>query len=216
MSHLSITFADAVASEPTDTGTPDAMRVNQESLLLSRFIGGDDSAFVLLYDRYNPHLYLYCRKMVGSAQLAQDMMQEVWIRVIGLRARPQTISNPGGFLLTMARNLCLNHIKSRERLAPFDRITEEDHPTFSLRELSEMEEMVLLALPKLPFDLREILVLNVYCDYSAEQIAVMLGLAPNAVRTRACRARARLKKMIERMIDYERRQEGLNETETAG
>ena len=84
------------------------------------------------------------------------------------------------------------------------------------REILQRYEMVLLALPKLPFDLREILVLNVYCDYSAEQIAVMLGLAPNAVRTRACRARARLKKMIERMIDYERRQEGLNETETAG
>jgi DNA-directed RNA polymerase specialized sigma24 family protein len=59
-----------------------------------------------------------------------------------------------------------------------------------------MEELAVAALQELPFNHREVLVLNIYCGYSFEEIATMLGKSPEAIWTRASRARSQLRKLI--------------------
>ncbi len=168
--------------------------------LFERFLDGDDGAFVELYDRHNHRLFLYCLKIVGGEEQAEDVIQEMWERVIKLRKTRPEVINPMGLFLTIARNLCLNHVKARRNHASIDDITESDHPAVHMRELSHLEELVVLSLPKLPFAQREVLILNAYSGYRFDEIASMLGESVTAVRMRASRARAHLGRLISAML----------------
>jgi RNA polymerase sigma-70 factor (ECF subfamily) len=168
--------------------------------LFERFLVGDDAAFMELYDRHNPKLYLYCLKIVGNETVAEDLTQELWERMVRYRSKPQKVNNLRMFLLTIARNLCLNHLKSSRRTSSLDLEQESNHPSVSMREMSHLEELVVLSLPRLSFDQREVLILNVYCGYPYDQIAEMLGDSVTAVRMRASRARAHLGRLITAMV----------------
>ena len=63
-------------------------------------------------------------------------------------------------------------------------------------ERSDLEEKLVAALDSLPFETREILVLNAYCGYRFDEIATMLDKSPDAVWARASRARAQLRRMV--------------------
>ncbi len=174
---------------------------SKEANLFQRFLEGDDTAAIKLFQMYNSRLYVYCSKIMGSTDQAEDVVQEVWERVIKLRAKPLEVTNPVGFLFRIARNLCINHIKVRSRTVPFDTADESLHPADTAPGSSELEELVLSSLDSLKFEDRELLVLNAYCGYKLEEIAEMLGISPNAVWTRASRARARLRTVVMEMMN---------------
>jgi DNA-directed RNA polymerase specialized sigma24 family protein len=68
-----------------------------------------------------------------------------------------------------------------------------------------MEELALTALDALPFETREILVLNLYAGYRFDEIAAMLGKSPDAIWARASRGRAQLRTIIAEQIASERK-----------
>jgi len=178
-----------------------AQSPGEDTLLLDRYFAGDNAALVELYDRHNQRLYLYCLKLLGAPEQAEDLTQELWEKVARLRAKPQHVLNPAGFLLTIARNLCFNHLKARKRLTSLDALGEAIHPSYEMRELTEMEDLVVSALAELPDDYREVLVLNLYCGYRLDEIASMLGKSADAIRKRASRARLQLRTMVMEMIE---------------
>ena len=81
--------------------------------------------------------------------------------------------------------------------------------------MTHMEELVALSLPRLAPAQREVLVLNAYCGYRFEDIAVMMGEPTGTIRMRASRARAHLARIIATMIglDEDREKEGNDETD---
>lgn len=169
--------------------------------LFARFFDGDGSALVLIFDRHNHRLYLYCLQFVHDPQLAEDLTQELWERVLRLRNDEHvTVQNPMGLLLTIARNLCIDAIRKTRYHSDLDELPEASHPVSSIPELSHLEELVLLALPHLPVAQREVLALHTYSGYRFDEIAEMLGEPVGAIRTRAWRARAHLGRIISAMI----------------
>ncbi len=189
-----------------------------EATLFARFVDGDSAAFSELFDRFNHRIYLYCLKIVGQAQQAEDLTQELWMRVIGLQAQRQTVAAPARLLFRIARNLCLQHLKARRRLSPLDDLPESSHPVSLTPELSHLEELVVISLARLPFEHRETLVLNAYCGYSYEEIAAMRGESLGAVKMRAWRARSKMGRIISAMLalqeDVEQAQEPASTSET--
>jgi RNA polymerase sigma-70 factor (ECF subfamily) len=186
-----------------------ATEVSEEAALLLDFIHGDDSAFVELFDRHNQRLYLYCLKILADEQQAEDLLQELWERVIRLRVKPpeQTILTPGAFFVTMARNLCFNLLKQQKRRGVLNEeirldLTETTgrgaRPEVERRELSELMDR---ALAELSMESREVLVLQCYSGFAYEEIAEMLSMTVTAVRMRASRARTQLRTAIEKIID---------------
>lgn len=169
--------------------------------LFERFLSGDDDAFVLLYREHHVRLHTYCLKILGAPAQADDMTQEIWERVIRMRGDRPRIRNVAAFLVRMARNLCLDHLKSQRRLSPLDLLPESSHPVELPVELSEREEVVLAALEMLSFDYREVLVLNIYCGYRFDEIAAMLDRSPEAIWARASRARIQLRRLVVRALD---------------
>lgn len=172
-----------------------------DAFLLERFQRGEDGALVELFDRHNRRLLIYCQKLVGSREQAKDITQELWMRVLRLRGGSQKVTNPVGFFLKIARNLCLNHIEARRSHTPLDSLPELAHPVAG-GGLSEMEELILSSLERLSFEHREVLVLHIYCGYRLEEIAAMTGKSPEAIWKRASRARKELRTLVMRDSDH--------------
>lgn len=191
-----------IALKP-DLGSVAQPRVlnTEESLSFSKFLSGDDNAAMYFFRAYNRKLFLYCAKLVNNIHAAEDITQEVWERIIKLRGQSQPeIANPGGFMFTIARNLCLNHIKLKKHTIPLDAISEMDIPHEYQPGSTDMEELVKSSLDTLKFEDKELLILNMYCGYRFDEIATMMGMSPNAIWTRASRARAQLRDRVKTMI----------------
>ncbi len=140
-------------------------------------------------------------------------MQELWERVIALRAkrgrggraggtdpstssgqalRESAIDSPLAFLFRMVKNLIIdNHRRSIETRE----IVEDDMQTTSHAN-SDIECIILEAFEKLPFEDREVLVLNIYSGYKFGEIAEMQGKSVDAVWARASRARKQLRQIV--------------------
>jgi RNA polymerase sigma-70 factor (ECF subfamily) len=103
-------------------------------------------------------------------------------------------------LFTIARNLSLNAIRDRKRLPDIsiENVALEAQPAlhFSDEEDSELREMMQKALAQLPEHQREAFVLREYNGYSYQEIAEITGSTMVNVKTRAWRARERLRKVI--------------------
>lgn len=184
--------------KPTDRSRSEAN--NEEDLLLfARFLDGDDAAFMTLFRRHASRLYIYAYKVLGSRTEARDIVQDVWERVIRFRSEkkpmPQSVV---GLLVRTTRNLSLNQIRNRgrRREESFDVMGEWNLPVENPHDMTEGEEAVRMALPKLPLAQREILILNAYSGYRYEEIAEMLNEPVGAIRTRAWRARVRLGRIV--------------------
>lgn len=171
--------------------------------LFERFIAGDEGAMMDLFDRHHHRIYLYCFKILGNKETAEDIAQEHWLRLIRYLRGDAEVTSPVSLMLTIARNLCLNHLRVSRPQVSIDDILESEHPVIFPRELSHLEELVVLSLPKLPFAQREVLVLHAYCGYRFEDIANMLGQPIGTVRMRASRARAHLGRIISAIVEME-------------
>lgn len=165
--------------------------------LFQRFREGNNGAFTELFRRHNPRLFLYCLKIVASRQGAEDVTQEMWEKVIGLRGSEMAdMRNPVGFFIRIARNLCIDHLRKSSRMIATDEIDERAKPMFASSQPEEIEEIAVAALDQLPYDYREVLILNIYCGYRYDEIAAMLDKTPDAIWARASRARTQLRRIV--------------------
>jgi RNA polymerase sigma-70 factor (ECF subfamily) len=154
--------------------------------------------FEALYQHHSREVWALVYARWLNADVAQDIMQEAFLRLWKQRQDGGTIVNPRAWLLRVARNLAEDHAKSAFRRngtqapqtmngvegrdpVPLDRMTREE--TFGqLR--AELDKLA-------PPD-REILTLRYALDYNASQIADMLEINATAVHMRLSRARQRL------------------------
>lgn len=203
MSHLSIALSPPIVAErrKPEVSISTSATISDDALCMRRFLAGDDAAFAELFDRHHHRLHVYCLKFTGDAEQAEDLTQELWERVIRLRLSPQEIHTPLAFFFRIARNLCINHLKARRHTSSLDELPESEHPAERESERSEMEDIVQAALAKLPFEYREVLLLNTYCGYRFEEIATMLGKSADSIWMRASRARAKLRKIVTEMME---------------
>lgn len=171
--------------------------------LFTRFLGGDDRAFTTFLDRHNPRLYAYCLKMLGDVQAAEDLMQEVWEKVIRMRMAPSRVENPVGLLMRMVRNLSLNHLRDNRNHSALEDIPGAQIPSVSANEPSYLEELIVMALDRLPIPQREVIILHVYSGYDYTEIANMLETPVDNIRMRAMRGRTHLARIMAALVTVE-------------
>ncbi len=188
---LRIRIVNSIAPSPV------AADLQTDSELFERFRTGDQAAFTELFKRHHARVYRYCVKLLHDHATAEDISQAMWERVIDRAGEVAAVRNVPGFLFRIARNLALDHLKHRKIIASLE---SADPPTTGSSELPEREQIVLECLEALPLPARELLILHYYSGYSFEEIAAMLGKKPNAIWTRASRARAELKASIEKRL----------------
>ncbi len=176
-------------NDPADDLTP--------TLLLS-LRDGDDAAAKLLESLYRPALLRFCLGYLGDPALAEDAVQEVFMKVL------KTNSVPDAFrvwLFTIARNHCLNcrrrDQRHREELLPSGSKLEVSAAGFLTQLVDrEQSEQVVEAFELLQGDEQEMLRLRYGEGLGRDEIAAIVGQTPGWVRERLFRGMESLRRRL--------------------
>jgi len=193
-----------------------------DSELLQAMIAGDETALTALYRRRQADIYRFALQMSGSAALAEDVTQEVFMTLIrGITSYDSTRGPLYWFLLGMARNLMKQRLGREQFYSSLNEQPENgtgrgDPQAVSdpLSELARTEtiEGVRKAVLSLPSRYREVVVLCELQELSYAEAAGVLGCAVGTVRSRLHRGRAML---IEKMRPEEHESATADEVKAA-
>src|SRR5918993_492793 len=92
-------------------GTPVAAAVTDDAALMLRYRDGDARAFEILYERHKGPLYRYLQRMCGRREVADDLFQEVWSKVIASRSRYEARAQFNTFLFRIAHNCAIDDFR---------------------------------------------------------------------------------------------------------
>jgi RNA polymerase sigma-70 factor, ECF subfamily len=183
------------AGEPTDVQLVQAYR------------NGDVHAFEELHRRYVASIFRLVRRKLGDALLAEDIAQETFMKALRMMDRVDDSFNFGGWVHTVARNLCYDELRRRQRDLRADGTTEEEDAELMsnlpstargfdpvlVQESNETRRQVWAVAQRLPEKYRLVLTLRELQDMSYRQIARTLKMSASAVETLLYRARLRFK-----------------------
>ena len=164
---------------------------------------GDGAAFGRLYDRYLPSIYRYTYSKTSSRSAAEDLTSETFLRAFrAIARRPRAHLNFAAWLVTIARNVVIDHHRSGwSRLAI---VTDEVEPQVDdsmgpeQAALASVSEAALRgALSLLPDDQRECLLLRFFAGFSISETAAAMDRTDGAVKQLQFRATNRLRRIIE-------------------
>jgi len=157
-----------------------------------------DAEFDSLYQHHSREVWALVYARWLNADVAQDIMQETFLRLWKQRQGDTAIVNPRAWLLRVARNLAEDHAKSAFRRngtqPPLTMNGVQGRDPLPLEQMAREETFGQLReeLNKLAPADREILTLRYALDYDAAEIAEILGINSTAVHMRLSRARQRL------------------------
>jgi RNA polymerase sigma-70 factor (ECF subfamily) len=175
------------------------MAPEDERALVARLRAGETRAFDEVYDEYRPRLFAFLLRMTRSRTLAEDLLDEAWLRLVRHAATLLPDTRLGAWLFTVARNLYWSHRRDllvEESFVP-ELLTLWPSPApwpspFDLAVAGELERRVERALLTLSPQHREIVLLVGLEGFSSTDAAAVCGISPEAVRQRLLRARAAL------------------------
>jgi RNA polymerase sigma-70 factor (ECF subfamily) len=171
-----------------------------EARLIEACRSGDEGAFNLLVWRWEKPLYNFIWKYTGDAALAEDLVQETFLRVLGSIRRYTHQGSFSTWLYRIAINLCKDHLKRRrlpmvslhdfyttasgERVYVQDRVADEGARTDEETEAGRRVELVRRLLDALPEEERVVILLKEYQDLTFREIAQTLGVPEGTVKSR--------------------------------
>jgi len=184
--------------------------VDQDLELLERCLAGENSAWEGLLRVYMRKIYNLCYRFTGRAEEAEDLTQEVFIKIFQTL---RSFDSAQGSFSTWLHRVARNHLVDHYRRTKKDRMTESiDDDSESVAEVSspaagpvahlearERKEQLQRALERLSPDLREAVVLRDLQDLDYLEIAQVLGVPQGTVKSRINRGRLELARVLKRM-----------------
>ena len=160
--------------------------------------GGDKPAFNEIYDRYWPQLYLHVNRMLRDEEVAQDIVQDVFIWLFEKAEDLDINISLSGFLYVAVRNRVFNTIKRNKlkdnylvEIAAFaDNMVYDTDRHLHMQELTVVIER---EINLMPLKMREIFNLSRKSHLSHKEIAAELGISEHTVSTQIQRALIRLR-----------------------
>jgi RNA polymerase sigma-70 factor (ECF subfamily) len=174
-----------------------------ELALVARLRRRDAAAFDEVHDAFNRRLFNFLARLTGSRVVAEDLLEETWLRLVSRapRLRPDTRLAP--WLFTVARNLYVSYRRSRaledSHAAGMIGLWPAGSPVpspFECTAANEVERRLEAALGALPVSCREALLLVAIEGQSAAAAAAICGISAEAMRQRLSRARALLARKL--------------------
>jgi RNA polymerase sigma-70 factor, ECF subfamily len=174
--------------------------MTSDEALMLQFQGGSAEAFDELFARYREPLFGFFRRRLNSSERAEDLAQETFLAVIRATSRYEPRALVRTYLYGIALNLLAAERRKQSKDAPVDSSPE---PAVSGAPYAVL--WVRQALQKLDPSEREIIMLREYEQLSYSEIADLLRLPLNTVRSRLFRSRMALKGYLESESKPERR-----------
>jgi RNA polymerase sigma-70 factor (ECF subfamily) len=179
------------------------MAPDDERVLVARLRAGDTGAFDEVYDAYRPRVFAFLLRMTRSRTLAEDLLDETWLRLVRHAPRLLPDTRMGPWLFTVARNLYWTYRRDSlvEETSVPELLTLWPSPSawpspFDLAAAGELERRVERALSTLSPQYREVLLLVGHQGLSPMDAAAVCGISAEALRQRLSRARAALARKL--------------------
>jgi RNA polymerase sigma factor (sigma-70 family) len=166
--------------------------------------GGETQRLGLLFERHHARLYQFCLRMTGSTALAEDLVQDVFTRMLRYAHTFRADSQFLPWAYRLARNATNDHFRKHRHEPPMpeETIPQADDSPGAQERLVEAETSALLrrALLELPEDKREVLVLSRFHSLKYQEIAELLECSEGAVKVRVHRAVKQLRESYEALV----------------
>jgi RNA polymerase sigma-70 factor (ECF subfamily) len=190
-----------------------------DEALIARFRRGDSAAFAALVRRHQRGLYNFALRQVRAADVAEDVVQDVFSRVVSSLGTFKEEARFSTWAYTIARNLCIDHIRKRSHRrhasldAPAD-ASDAEAPALGERVASpgagaertaigqQLGRHISDAVDALPDDQREVFLLRQLGELSFKEIAEAVGVGENTVKSRMRYALERLQLALAEFEDY--------------
>ncbi len=187
--------------------------------LMHRYVAGDAHAFEQLYDRHGVRLWRYIFRSVRDTATADELAQDVWLRVARNAARYQPRAGAGGqpmarlstWLFTVARHRVVDHLRAARPTASLDDAVDDEHTLADtlaapsgfgpVRRIESRQQarQLLAALEQLPAAQRDSFLLQAEGEMSVAEIAAATGVGIETAKSRLRYARAALRRTLENM-----------------
>lgn len=177
-------------------------RYVQEDILLNRLARGDQEAFRILYDRHRDKLFFYILKITRSQQVAEDVLQEVFVKIWLDRERMEGINNLTAWLFRMVKNRTINALR---RQAHENQILTEigaqqyevvDQTTEAIN-FNETQKVLQVAIQQLPPQQQLVYRLQREQGLKNDEIAHQLNISPLTVKKHISQAARSIRGIME-------------------
>ena len=173
-----------------------------DQLIIRRAIEGDERALRQLWSQHAPHIDAVVRRLVGDADLAKDVAQEVWIQIFRALPSYRGESQFGTWAHRIAVNRTLNALRRARRIAKMEtEIDEEVAGTDESAERSILAATIEEAMRQLAPGARTVFVLHDVEGYTHEEIALELGITAGGSKSQLFKARAKLRRLLAHVIE---------------
>lgn len=173
-----------------------------DQLTIQRAIDGDERAMRALWSLHAPHIDAVVRRLVGDAEDAADIAQEVWIQIFRALPTYRGESQFGTWAHRIAVNRTLNALRRTRRLAKLE--TEINEDTASVEHGSDRSMLaatIEAATQRLSPGARTVFVMHDVEGYTHEEIASELGITTGGSKSQLFKARAKLRKLLAHLVD---------------
>lgn len=162
----------------------------------------------VLFDRYQTPLYNFYAKLTGDRTLSEDLVQEVFLRILKYRQSYQPGTPFRAWVYQIARNARVDHYRKARKHVSFE--PEMAPPVVPKDAAQESQESELLhqALMQMPEEKREILLLSRFQELRYDEIAGLLGCELGTVKTRIHRAIQELRQIFRELESGGRKSNG--------
>lgn len=176
-----------------------------DDMLLSRLQNGDEKAFTAIYERYNKMLYVLAYKYLKDTFLAEDIVQQVFLKLWESRSLFVGSVHLRNYLYTMTKNLVLNEI--RDNLSDMEKnyAVIQNAPEFEDKLQSAWEEKDLFQhfykiLAELPEQKRKVCLLKIRDNLSNQEVADKLHISVPTVKSHYSQAIKLLRDKMGRLL----------------
>ena len=176
------------------------MQATSDEVLIGRIAGGDRLAMQVLFARHHVRVFRFVVRLVKNESTAEDLISDVFLDVWRQAGRFEGRSAVSTWLLSIARFKALSALRRR----PDEELDEEtagaiedlsDDPEIAL-EKKDKSALIRKCLSGLSADHREIVDLVYYHEKSVEEVAEIVGIPENTVKTRMFYARKKLAELL--------------------
>jgi len=168
-----------------------------ELALIARLKRGEGDAFDEVFAVFNPRLFNFLARLSRRRDVAEDLLEETWLRVVAHAPKLRDDTRLAPWLFTVARNLYASYCRSR--LLDYEMAALQLWPSqpaepspFEAAAAGELQQRVEVALASLPGIYREALLLVALEGMTPAEAATVCGVTPETMRQRLSRARGLL------------------------
>ena len=173
-----------------------------DNALMEQVSAGKIGQLAILFERHHRSLFRYFVSMQRDRQMAEDLVKEVFFRMLRYRGTYNASQPFTGWMYQIARNAGVDQSRKRRDVVDIDEFAAR-RPEFASKQPGPAEVVVRkqdlgllhLALEKLPPDKREVLVLSRFQGLKHEEIAVLLDCEVGTVKVRVYRAMRALEQL---------------------